>query len=281
MKKGRREPRPATSQQAYRSAVYGIASLILFVTGIPAIFFGWLGLKDIRLSKGRLSGKGLARTGIVTGSIGTFLGIVVLALLWTRSRTADNLVQQSVETQKKMKEIGRASHVYHDRNKRYPPSGAEGGQTPALSWRVRLLPYLGQQELYDRFDLTQPWDSSTNAPLSNSVVPPYQTPGATKLNETCYLAPTGEGTIYPPGPQPPLRLGELPPGRIVMVEANPKLSTIWSKPQDWHYDPKDPKAGLGGLRPGGFLVLNADGSVEFLSQEIPGKFLSRRMGFGD
>lgn len=43
------------------------------------------------------------------------------------------------------------------------PNGGEKGS--GLSWRVHLLPYLHLKPLYDKFDLTQPWDSPQNLPL--------------------------------------------------------------------------------------------------------------------
>ena len=36
---------------------------------------------------------------------------------------------------------------------------------PLLSWRVRLLPYMEQQELYNQFKLDEPWDSENNKKL--------------------------------------------------------------------------------------------------------------------
>jgi hypothetical protein len=45
------------------------------------------------------------------------------------------------------------------------PFHARPGQSPELSWRVRVLPYLQEGELYRQFDPTQPWDSEINRPL--------------------------------------------------------------------------------------------------------------------
>ncbi len=45
------------------------------------------------------------------------------------------------------------------------PFHARPGQSPELSWRVRVLPYLEEGELYNQFDHTQPWDSEINRPL--------------------------------------------------------------------------------------------------------------------
>lgn len=39
------------------------------------------------------------------------------------------------------------------------------GDNPGLSWRVYLLPYLGQQGLFNRFRLNEPWDSAHNHQL--------------------------------------------------------------------------------------------------------------------
>ena len=39
------------------------------------------------------------------------------------------------------------------------------GVTPLLSWRVAILPFIGEQNLYNRFRLDQPWDSPHNIAL--------------------------------------------------------------------------------------------------------------------
>src|SRR5262249_29159759 len=36
---------------------------------------------------------------------------------------------------------------------------------PLLSWRVAILPYIGQRALYQRFRLNEPWDSKHNKKL--------------------------------------------------------------------------------------------------------------------
>lgn len=52
------------------------------------------------------------------------------------------------------------------------PFHAPEGQSDELSWRVRILPYMEQQQLFEQFDLSQPWDSPVNrAILENSPMP--------------------------------------------------------------------------------------------------------------
>ena len=74
-------PPAKKSGQATASLVLGILSLFTcFITGIPAIIFGHLGLGSIARSQGQLGGKGMAVAGLVMGYIFT-AGTVVAALL--------------------------------------------------------------------------------------------------------------------------------------------------------------------------------------------------------
>ena len=43
-----------------------------------------------------------------------------------------------------------------------------------LSWRVHLLPYIGEGELYDRFKLDEPWDSPANKRLLSQMPKLYR-----------------------------------------------------------------------------------------------------------
>src|SRR5437879_3096759 len=47
--------------------------------------------------------------------------------------------------------------------------------TPLLSWRVSLLPYIEEQELYKQFKLDEPWDSPHNIRLLPHMPPDSKT----------------------------------------------------------------------------------------------------------
>ncbi len=65
---------PQANRRAVLSFRLGICSLFLGpLTGMPAILLGWLGLRDVRRSAGRLQGTGLARFGMLAGFAGTAL----------------------------------------------------------------------------------------------------------------------------------------------------------------------------------------------------------------
>jgi Protein of unknown function (DUF1559) len=62
--------------------------------------------------------------------------------------------------------LGKAMHNYQTKHGRLPPAAvySEDG-TPLLSWRVLLLPHLQHGELFQKFNLDEPWDSPQNLAL--------------------------------------------------------------------------------------------------------------------
>lgn len=55
---------------------------------------------------------------------------------------------------------------------------------------------------------------------------------------------------------------------IMVVEADADRAVIWTKPEDWEYDPQRPLDGLGYAQSGGFHATFADGSVRFISKSV-------------
>src|SRR5205814_1696406 len=62
-----------------------------------------------------------------------------------------------------LKQLAGALDKYHEKHGSYPPAAlCDGEGRPVLSWRVALLPYLGEEALYNEFKLDEPWDSLHN-----------------------------------------------------------------------------------------------------------------------
>jgi hypothetical protein len=175
-----------------------------------------------------------------------------------------------------LKQIGLALHSYHDVYKFLPPAGiTDADGKPLLSWRVAILPFIEQQDLYKQFDLNQPWDHPTNKKLIAKMPAIYMVPGAdAKEGETNYRVLVGPGTMFEPrkgqgGRAVGLRLLQVPDGTsntFMVVEA--AEATIWTKPDDLPYNPNGPLPKLG-TSPDGFLALMGDGSVRFVRSTIP------------
>jgi hypothetical protein len=58
---------------------------------------------------------------------------------------------------------------YHDVKGHYPPAYiADANGKPMHSWRVLILPYLEENELFEKYDFTQPWNSEANLRLAST-----------------------------------------------------------------------------------------------------------------
>jgi hypothetical protein len=105
-----------------------------------------------------------------------------------RERTVDNL-----------KTLGLAMGWYvHVHDGRFPPAAIYKEGEPLLSWRVVLLPFLGQKVLYERFRLDEPWDSPSNRALLEEM-PAIYAPVVPKRQEqymTYYQGFVGHGTLF-------------------------------------------------------------------------------------
>ena len=68
-----------------------------------------------------------------------------------------------------------------------------------LSWRVHLLPFLGQNQLYQQFKLEEPWDSAHNRQLIEQMPEIFLNPNlALEPGYTTYLGVTGENGAFAP-----------------------------------------------------------------------------------
>jgi hypothetical protein len=105
----------------------------------------------------------------VQAIICTVLGIVALLSCWGVVVHRDHA--RRIESANNLRQIGVALYKYHDAVG-YFPSDA-GSQ---LSWRVQILPHLGENALYERFQHDEPWDSPHNIRLLPLMPKIYRCP---------------------------------------------------------------------------------------------------------
>jgi RNA polymerase sigma factor (sigma-70 family) len=104
--------------------------------------------------------------------------------------------QQSVNN---LKQILLAIHNYADANGHLPADIRDKDGKPLLSWRVQLLPYLEQDNLYKQFKRDEPWDSEHNLKLLAHMPPVYRVGIEPKdSTHTYYQAFAGPGTPLHP-----------------------------------------------------------------------------------
>jgi hypothetical protein len=267
---------PETSPKAIWSLVLGLLGLFLTcLTGIPAMILGVLALADIRRRPDRYEGQGMAVAGIVTGGIGTLLLLplaMVIALAVWGVRLSQTVYQsaafQAAPCQNNLKQIGLALHNYHAAYDSFPPAATHDADgNPLLSWRVLLLPYLGENALYQQFRLDEPWDSPHNLPLAARMPFVFRCPYDPMFptDKTSYVALTGEGTAFPPTSAVTIRQITDGTANTAVVSEIVSSTIVWTKPEDVVVDENFVAAQkLGSNHGTGWSVLMADGAARFV-----------------
>jgi hypothetical protein len=167
-----------------------------------------------------------------------------------------------------LKQIVLAMHNYHSTYNNLPPAAIFGKDgKPLLSWRVIILPYIEQDDLYKQFHLDEPWDSDHNKKLLAQMPPVYAAPGRKGATDTHYQVFVGKGAAFEgKNGLPFASFTDGTSNTILVVEA--AHAAPWTRPEDLPFDPAKPLPKLGGLFPGGFHAALADGSVRFVSDKI-------------
>lgn len=178
------------------------------------------------------------------------------------------IAAQRMMSSNNLKQIGLALENYVSDHINFPPAAiTDKAGKPLLSWRVAILPYIDQEDLYKQFKLDEPWDSNHNKKLLAKMPKQFGDKGT----ETAYRAFTGKGTVFEEGVE--VRSSSINDGTsntAVVVETSDTVP--WTKPDEVPYDPAKPLPKFG-EKPfeGGFHVLFADGSVRFLSSKTTEK----------
>ncbi len=165
--------------------------------------------------------------------------------------------------------IGRAMHSYHDDFRHLPPWAImSNDKKPLLSWRVAILPYLGQGALFREFKLDEPWDSTHNKKLLARMPDLYSPPGinTTEPFSTFYQVFVGPGTAFE-GPQG-IPIQTITDGSVnVVMVAEAGEPVPWTKPKDLPYQRNKALPKLGGIFGGEFFAVACDGSVHAIRRD--------------
>ena len=103
------------------------------------------------------------------------LGVTLLAPAVIAAREAAKRMQCSCT----FKGLGLALYNYHDKYNCFPPAYTVGESgKPLHSWRVLILPFIEQNELYEKIRLDEPWDSEYNRQFHAIDIGYFQCPSA-------------------------------------------------------------------------------------------------------
>jgi hypothetical protein len=196
------------------------------------------------------------------------------------------LAKRKQQSASNLRRIAQSLADYAVESRRLLPAAICDKKTgqPLLSWRVALLPLIGQGALYQQFNLDEPWDGPSNKKLLDRMPPIYAPPGARSgagamtyyrgfiaapnspvrtawATEPARDSPFGAWGGRFPGP-----LTDGTSNIIAVVEAGEPVP--WTRPGELDYDARKPLPKLGGLFTDGFHVGLMDGAVLFFRNDI-------------
>lgn len=265
----------------YRSPVIVDVMLkigLLLVCGIGVVRALWAG-------KGKADGGGFAAM-IAPAFAAVFLfGSLLLPRMgYPRVNSA------RAQCKNRLRQIGIAFHNYHDVHQLFPPAKIS---KPSKSWRVNLLPFVDQKELYDAYLETAAWDSDVNRPLTLQPTRVFECPGRPERVQTnaegqfltAYTVPVGRQSIFDGSQQVRMQSIEDGTSNTLMVVESCGTDIVWSEPRDSDLTKVDLSVNvatsqidrsnslLSSYHPGSAQALLADGSVRTVSNQIDANLL--------
>jgi hypothetical protein len=185
------------------------------------------------------------------------------------------MAQAKQVSKNNLKQLGLALHNYHGAMGFLPSAGSPGQPKvtteleamKAFSWRVAILPYIEQNNLYQLI-MMKPL-----APLPEVVtsvgIATYTIPHTKAAKtQTYYRAFVGGGAAFDYGAtyKIPASFPDGLSNTIFVAEAAEPVD--WFSVNELNYDPKKPLPKLG-VFPGGFHALMGDGSVHWIPSDTP------------
>ena len=205
-----------------------------------------------------------------------------------------------------LKQIGLALHNYHDTFGCFPPAYTLDDNGRRMhSWRVLILPYIDEKDVYDQYCLDEPWDGPNNSRLATALLnPSYTADSPFSCPEedaaslcTSYVAVVGPGCIWQGSDS--IRFEDIAEGTsntLIVVEVH-NSGIHWMEPRDLeledlafgvnHYSGRGisslhPRtSGIDRPPPGGAVILMADGSASFLGNDTSPEVLNALARIGD
>lgn len=191
------------------------------------------------------------------------------------ARPATREAARRVQCQNNLHQIGLALEAYHHKYGSFPPAFvADANGKPLYSWRVLILPYLGQADLAKQICKDEAWDGPNNGKLTQISPHVFDCPSDSQLARssgglTSYVAVVGPHSAWPGAT--PRKLSEFKDesNTILVVEAA-NSGIHWAEPRDLNLGQmpmgiNPPRGqGISSEHPSGANVLFADGHVGVL-----------------
>jgi hypothetical protein len=231
---------------ATRSWQFGIrdALIALFWIGVICaivIYFGPEGLfvMVLLLTVSYFVDKSLSRQ---TGWLEVLVIFFTLGMLFVLFRPACGDAREAARRNgclSNIRHIGLALINYEKQYGSFPPAYIADRQgKPMHSWRVLILPQLGENKLYKQYRFDEPWDGPNNSKLHDQMPDYFRCPSDfynERGNITNYVAVVGDETAWPG--QRGRRISEIKddPSQTALVVEVIDSGIHWMQPDDLQF----------------------------------------------
>jgi type II secretory pathway pseudopilin PulG len=161
--------------------------------------------------------------------IGMLLGLLMPTVQSPRERS------RVMACGSNMQSIALALRAYQRTQGRLPAAGDEESRT--MSWRVAILPWLENRNIYEAYDGAEAWNSGANAKATSQALPIYECPSDLPMTlgapQTNYFAIVDTRTMW--GGGEPQAFKD-PPGKTILLIEAAGLSVPWAEPRDLSFD---------------------------------------------
>jgi len=137
----------------------------------------------------RRTGFTLVELLVVIAIIGILMALLLPAVQSAREAS------RKAQCQNNLKQIGISLHAYHDVHTTFP----RGGWAPnvaSLSWSASVLPFLGEQPVFDLLNPTAPYTDPSNLAAGQTILPEFICP--TSVHSSLYRQSPDTPSTAPP-----------------------------------------------------------------------------------
>ncbi|MCI0376444.1 MAG: DUF1559 domain-containing protein [Gemmataceae bacterium] len=119
-----------------------------------------------------------------------------------------------------------------------PPYLADDEGRPMHSWRVLLLSFLEQQELFQQYDFSEPWDGPNNRKLADRMPQLFCFPGTHQPGNTMtnYFAVIGPRTAWPGSKKVILKDVKDGSSNTILIVESQSARIHWMEPRDLSFE---------------------------------------------